>query len=177
MSTTTHQGTKVTNVSTETTIYITFNSIDEVEPPQPPNAEGSLRASTPLLPGKTLVYDPQDFLESDTPQPRVSVVKMYVWKVQPVTTKATLVWQGYVATSITTPLKVDPDRREVRYNETLIPNIDLHTGLIEKFQHYADGGTSTGTCLSGGSAWFWILAVGFVLIVVMAVVLSRSSSA
>ena len=175
-----HSGMRITNISKNTPIYVTFGTTDSEMPPSPdlePLPTGgtdkpSTLALTPLLPEKTLVYDPQPRTVNNTkPQPKDKdcVMKMYVWNVpqsQPLS-EAKLMWQGYVITCVSKPIAIDPDTRTVTYNGTNIPSLDGGT-LLERFQHYQEG-----SCInSAGGVWLWMLGGLFLLIIIFACVMS-----
>lgn len=179
-----HSGTRITNLSKTTAIYVTFGLIDSVAPSSPdkqPLPKDSTEVSatlalTPLLPEKTLVFNPQYPVSTPASNtgglevPRDCVLKMYVWTVptsQPVD-QAKLIWQGYVITCVGKPIAINPDDRTVTYNGTNVPSLDGDS-LIERFQHYQEG-----TCMKSGGMWLWILAGVLILIVLLACVLSPS---
>lgn len=176
-----HTGTRITNVSKNTPIYVTFGNYDSV-PPSSPELEPLSKESTntpqklaltPLLPEKTLVYDPQpqngNYRGGTFVKP--AVVKMYIWSIpqsEPIA-NSKLLWQGYVVASVTKPIVVDPDEKSVVYNGTSVPNLENST-LIERFQHYQEG-----SCMNGaGGIWTWVLAGILLLVVLLAIFLSPS---
>lgn len=173
-----HSGTRITNVSKNTPIYVTFGTIDSATPsapnlePLPPGSpdKPAVLALTPLLPEKTLVYDPQSRVSAGTTTTtKHCVMKMYVWSVpqsQPIV-DARLLWQGYVVTCVAKPIVVDPDEKTVTYNGTAVPNLEV-SSLIERFQHYQEG-----SCMnSAGGLWAWILGGILLLIIILACVMS-----
>lgn len=172
-----HSGTRITNVSKNTPVYVTFGTTDSEPPTSPdlePLASGSTDkpatlALTPLLPEKTLVYDPQPRPGISASIPKPCVMKMYVWSVpqsQPVS-ESRLLWQGYVVTCVAKPIAVDPDEKTVTYNGTSVPNLE-GASLIERFQHYQEG-----TCMNSASAWwFWVLGGVLILIIIVACLMS-----